>query len=126
MYISLYDLGLLILFVLAITVAYYLIVVLKGILGVVQQVKTVIDENQKSIGETLDALPDLLENSNELVIGVRKTVDTANSAVTCIEDNLADTADKVQETVDTALLYARCAAEVASVVVGAFAKSANK
>lgn len=126
MYISLYDLGLLILFVLALTVAYYLIVALKGIIGVTRQVGSLIDANQQSLGQTLEALPPLLENSNELVVSACKAVDTANSAVACIEDNLADTADKVQESVDTALLYARCAAEVAKAVVGVFSKSTDK
>ena len=126
MYISLYDLGLLILFVLAVTVAYYLIVALRGMIGVVSQVSSVIEQNQEAISSTMNVLPELLENSNEVVVGVRKTIESANSAVTCIEDNLADTADKVQETMDTAILYARCAAEVAKVVVGLFGKSVDK
>ena len=53
MYISLYDLGLLILFILAITAFYYLIVALKGIIGVVRQVRNVIDDNQESIARRL-------------------------------------------------------------------------
>ena len=118
--------GLLILFILALTVGYYLIAALKGIIGVVKQVSEVIDENQDSIGATLDVLPELLSNSNEVVLGVRKTIDTANSAVTCIEDNLVDTADKVQETIENAMLYARCAGEVVKAVVGAFSKSGDK
>lgn len=126
MYISLYDLGLLVLFILALTIAYYLIAALRGIIGVVRQVSSVIEQNQASVEATLDTLPAVLENSNAVLVGVRKTIDTANSAVTCIEDNLADTADKVQETVDTALLYARCAAEVAKVVLGVFGKSEGK
>ena len=126
MYVSLYDMGLLILFFLALSIGYYLIVALRGIISVVKQVGEVIDENQDSIGATLEVLPDLLANSNEVLIGVRKTVDTANSAVSCIEDNLADTADRVQETMETALLYARCAGEVAKAVVGAFSKAGDK
>lgn len=126
MYISLYDLGLLILFILAVTVAYYLIAALRGIVGVVSQVSSVIEQNQQAISSTMDVLPELLENSNEVVVGVRKTIESANSAVTCIEDNLVDTADKVQETMDTAILYAKCAAEVAKVVVGMFGKASDK
>lgn len=126
MYISLYDVGLLILFAMALSVGYYLISALRAVLVVVKQVSEVIEENQTSIGATLEVLPELLSNSNEVVIGVRKTIDTANSAVTCIEDNLVDTADKVQETVETALMYARCAGEVAKAVVGAFSKTGDK
>ena len=125
-YVSLYDMGLLILFVVALTVAYYLIAALRGVIGVIKQVSEVIDENQTAIGASLDVLPDLLTNSNEVVRGVRQTIDTANSAVSCIEDNLVDTADKVQETMETALLYARCAGEVVKAVVGAFSKSGEK
>ena len=126
MYISLYDVGLLILFAIALAIAYYLIVALRKIAGVVTQVSGMLEENRDSIEATLEVLPDLLSNSNEVVLGVRKTVDTASSAVASLEDNLTDTADKVQETMETALLYARCAGEVAKAVMGAFSKSGDK
>ena len=53
-------------------------------------------------------------------------MDTASSAVLSLEGNITDTADKVQETMDTALLYARCAGEVAKAVMGAFSRSGEK
>lgn len=123
MFISLYDLGLLILFIVALTIAYYLILTLRKITGVITEVQGILDENRDSIGATMDVLPDLLSNSNEVVLSVRKTVDTASSAVTTIEDNLIDTADKVQDTMETALLYARCIGEVAKAVMATFSKS---
>ena len=126
LYISLYDVGLLILFILALTIGFYLIVVLRRLTEVVVQVGGMLDENRKSIEETLEVLPELLNNSNEVVIGVRKTVEATSSAVTCLEDNLVDTADRVQETLDTALLYARCAGEVVKSVMGAFGRSSDK
>jgi len=123
LYLSLYDFGLLILFVAALAIAYYLIATLRSVVVLVKQVGDVINNNQAAVSETLEVLPELLSNSNEVVIGVRKTIDTANSAVTCIEDNIVDTADKVQETMETAILYARCAAEVVKAVVGTFSRS---
>lgn len=126
LYISLYDVGLLILFALALTVGYYLIVVLRRLADVVFRLGGMLDENRKSIEDTLEVLPELLNNSNEVVLGVRKTVEATSSAVTCLEDNLVDTADKVQETMETAMLYARCAGEVVKAVVGAFGKSGDK
>jgi hypothetical protein len=125
-YISLYDVGLLILFIMALAIGYYLIDALRKIALVVAQVNGIIAENRDSLEATVEVLPELLSNSNEVVLGVRQTIDSANSAVTTIEDNLADTADKVQETVETALLYARCAGEVARAVVGAFSKNTDK
>ena len=125
-YISLYDLGLLILFAIAVTIGFYLITTLRKISLLVTQINGIVDENRESIDETMEVLPDLLSNSNEVILTVRKTVDTASSAVTSIEDNLTVTADKVQETMETALLYARCAGEVAKAVVGAFSKSGDK
>ena len=126
MYISLYDLGLLVLFILALTIGYYLIAVLRRIHTVVGQVSEVLEENRDSIEASMEVLPDLLTNSNEIVLGVRKTIDTANTAVSTLEDNLTDTADKVQETMETALMYARCAGEVAKAVVGVFTKANEK
>ena len=126
MYLSLYDVGLLILFAVALAIGYYLIAALRKIAEVVTQVSEMIEENRDSVEATLDVLPDLLENSNEVMLGVRKTVDTASAAVTTLEDNFTDTADKVQETMEIALLYARCAGEVAKAVVGAFSKDGGK
>ena len=123
MYISLYDAGLLILFAMALAIGYYLIATLRKIALVVTQVSGILNENRESIGSTMEVLPELLSNSNEVVLGVRKTVDTASSAVLSLEGNITDTADKVQETMDTALLYARCAGEVAKAVMGAFSRS---
>lgn len=126
MYISLYDIGLLILFAVALTAGFYLIITLRRVAEVVTQVSGILDENRKAIEQSLTVLPELLTNSNEVVAGVRKTVESTSSAITCLEDNLTDTADKVQETMETALLYARCAGEVASAVMGAFSKSGDK
>lgn len=126
MYVSLYDFGLVILFALALTAGYYLIVALKRIIDVTTQVNGILNENRKSIEGTLAVLPELLANSNEVVVGVRKTVDSTSSAIINLEDNLTDTADKVQETMETALLYARCAGEVVRAVVGALSKSGEK
>ena len=126
MYSSLYDAGLLILFAMALAIGYYLIATLRKIALVVTQVSGILNENRESIGSTMEVLPELLSNSNEVVLGVRKTVDTASSAVLSLEGNITDTADKVQETMDTALLYARCAGEVAKAVMGAFSRSGEK
>ena len=126
MYISLYDAGLLILFAMALAIGYYLIATLRKIALVVTQVSGILNENRESIGSTMEVLPELLSNSNEVVLGVRKTVDTASSAVLSLEGNITDTADKVQETMDTALLYARCAGEVAKAVMGAFSRSGER
>ena len=126
MYISLYDAGLLILIAMALAIGYYLIATLRKIALVVTQVSGILNENRESIGSTMEVLPELLSNSNEVVLGVRKTVDTASSAVLSLEGNITDTADKVQETMDTALLYARCAGEVAKAVMGAFSRSGEK
>ena len=126
MYISLYDAGLLILFAMALAIGYYLIATLRKIALVVTQVSGILNENRESIGSTMEVLPELLSNSNEVVLGVRKTVDTASSAVLSLEGNITDTADKVQETMDTALLYARCAGEVAKAVMRAFSRSGEK
>lgn len=126
MYISLYDIGLLILFAVALTVAYYLIIVLRRLSDVVLRLGGILDENRQSIEDTLGVLPELLVNSNEVVSSVRKTVEATSTAVTSLEDNLLDTADKVQETMETAVLYARCAGEVVKSVVSAFGKSNEK
>ena len=70
MYISLYDAGLLILFAMALAIGYYLIATLRKIALVVTQVSGILNENRESIGSTMEVLPELLSNSNEVVLGV--------------------------------------------------------
>lgn len=126
MYISLYDLGLFILFFIALGVGFYLIATLRAILGVVMQVRGVIENQRESLEETIEVLPELLNNSNAVVLGLRKTVETTSSAVSYLEGNITDTVDRVQETAETALLYARCVADVVKAVMTSFSKSGDK
>lgn len=126
MYISLYDIGLFILFFVALGVGFYLIATLRALLGVVTQVRGVIENQREAVEETIEVLPELLNNSNAVVLGLRKTVETTSSAVTYLEGNITDTVDRVQETAETALLYARCIADVVKAVMTSFSKSGDK
>jgi hypothetical protein len=126
MYISLYDLGLFILFFIALGVGFYLIATLRAVLGVVTQVRGVIENQREALEETIEVLPELLTNSNEVVLGLRKTVETTSSAVSYLEGNITDTVDRVQETAETALVYARCVADVIKAVMSSFSRSSDK
>ena len=79
-YISLYDVGLLILFAMALAIGFYLIAALRKIAAVVTQVNGMLEDNRESLGATLEVLPELLSNSNEVVVGVRKTIDSASKS----------------------------------------------
>ena len=71
MYISLYDVGLLILFAMALAIGFYLIAALRKIAAVVTQVNGMLEDNRESLDSTLEVLPELLSNSNEVVVGVQ-------------------------------------------------------
>lgn len=126
MYITLYDLGLFILFLVALGVGAYLIATLRALLGVLTEVRGVIENQRAALEESIEIMPELLNNSNEVVVGLRKTVESTSSAVTYLEGNLTETVDRVQETAETALLYARCITDVVKAVVASFSKSGDK
>ena len=126
MYISLYDLGLFILFFVALAVGAYLIATLRNVLGILSQVRGILENQRTAVEESIEVLPELLNNSNEVVLGLKKTIDSTSSAVTYLEGNLTDTVDKVQETAETALLYARCITDVVKAVMTSFSKAGDK
>lgn len=107
MYISLYDLGLFVLFILAVVVGGYFIAVLHRAFCVLGYVKSILSAHNADIGEALSALPKALVNVSELADSLKQTVDQAGSAFVFLQDDIAATVDDLRDGLESFAVYAK-------------------
>ena len=116
MYISVYDLALMILFVVTITVSAYLIAVLRRAICVLGHVRVILDNHHEQIGEALSLLPETLENVNALAVSLKATSDETSSAFRSLQNDLVDTADNFRDGLETIVVYAKLIGDVVRAV----------
>ncbi|MBP2663028.1 MAG: hypothetical protein H6Q71_976 [Firmicutes bacterium] len=121
MYISLYDVGFFILFVVLVVIGGYLIAVLRRVFGMLGLVRGILDTHQTDIGETVLLFKETLININELTVSLKETTDQTNRAVRALPGEFTDTVDDLRESFETFALYARIAGDVVKAV---FSKAA--
>ncbi|HMM20437.1 MAG TPA: hypothetical protein PKA10_06835 [Selenomonadales bacterium] len=109
MYISLYDLGLFILFCSAVTVSIYLVAVLRRAFGVLGHIRGILEAHEEDVRESLALLPQALANLNELSVSLREATDQTSSAIYSLQNNLAE---DLRDGLETVLVYARVLGEI--------------
>jgi predicted PurR-regulated permease PerM len=110
--ISLPDLGLFILFVLACGVAVFLIMTLYNINRVVKKVNSIMEAGSEDLNKTIALLPETVGNVNEVAVSVKSNV-----------DKIAETAAAVTDKTQDALEIVRIAGTVVKTILNAFSKS---
>jgi uncharacterized protein YoxC len=80
-YVSLYDLGITIIFLLIVIVSVYLISAIRKILIILDDVKQLLETNKTSIQETITLLPTMVSNVNQIVVSVKETAAQANDVI---------------------------------------------
>jgi len=108
MYISLYDIGLLIAFAIIIVVCSYLIAVLHRTFCVLGYAREILGDHDEEIRQTISGLPSALANVNELAISLKATVDQIGS----LQDNVTDTVDDLRDGMENIIVYGRVVAEI--------------
>ncbi len=124
--ISLYELGGLILFLLAVGVGIYLAVTLKNLNGLIRRINGLVEENSEEFTATVAALPEISRNLSQASNGLRKSMEQAESAVETIAGNVNETAVVVGRTADQITTYAVVAAEVVKAVAEIFSRSNDR
>ncbi|WP_425059010.1 hypothetical protein SCACP_36620 [Sporomusa carbonis] len=126
MYISLYDLGLVILFCLALVAGCYLIVTLRAILAVTRTVAAILDGWRSSMDKSIDLLPEILSNTNDAIVAIKTTAEPVSSLASYLESNLTETSDKFERMAETVLLYARWVPEIIKQIMALLSKKGDK
>ncbi len=145
--ITLQDLMLFILFLLAVGIGIFLILAIKNLVGILKKVNKIVDDNEKSINTILKETPIILDNVNKITGDVHDTIEAVTPSITNIVSNVdviatdvTSTVEKVTYTVDvvgesleetvemlnesrkTVSNYLSMIIEVAAVLKGVFAK----
>lgn len=109
MYVSLYDLGLFILFAVAITVSAYLIAVLRQAFSVLSHVRGILDTHDQDICETLSLLPEALANVNDLAESLKTTAEQTSGAIQLLQN---DVMEDLRDGLETFTVYAKIIMDV--------------
>lgn len=109
MYISLYDLGLVILFAVTVAVGIYLIAVLRRAFSVLGHVREILDTHDDDICATLSLLPETLTNVNELAASMRETAEQTSSAISLLQN---DVVDDLRDGLETFTVYAKIISDI--------------
>ncbi len=111
MYISLYDLGLFILFTIIVVGSAYLIAVLHRVFGILAYVRDILRVHNTDISETLAELPKTLVNVGDLAVSLKRTVDQTGNVIGGLQADVTDTVDELRDDLETFVLYARVVGE---------------
>lgn len=112
MYISLYDLGLFILFTILIVVSGYLIVVLHRTFCVLGHILGILNTHKDDIDEIISGLPEALINLNALTISLKAIADQTNDALDSLQENVTDTVDGLLDGIESFTVYGKVIGEV--------------
>lgn len=118
MYISLNDVGVFILFIAALVISGYLIAVLHRIFCFLGTIKETFADHSTDIGNIISALPETLENVNELTASLRKSAELTTHAFNSLQHNVIDTVDDLRDGLEEFATYAKIIGEIFRAVFG--------
>lgn len=98
--ITLEELMIFIVFLLAIGLGVFLILAIKNIVTILSKINKIVDENEKSIDTILKETPLILENVNKITGDVQETIESVKPSVTSIVKNVDAISEDVTETID--------------------------
>ena len=116
MYIALSDLALIILFILAVAIGGYLLLVLSQALKTIRRVQGIISAQDTAIQQSLSQLPTVLANLNALTLSLRHSADMANATLDSLQDEVVSTVEELRDGLETVTLYSRAIGEIVKAV----------
>lgn len=122
MYITLGDLGLFILFIIAVTAGIFLIIVLVQLMGLLKKVRFIVDKNEQNLDQSLNTLPKVMDNVNEATAIVKNGLYKTEDTIDTLTETFFTSASAVETKTETILSYVAIASEVAKGVYDFFTK----
>ncbi len=116
MYISLYDAGIFILFVLAVVIGIYVIIVLRKVLGMITLVQGILDVHKSDIGKMISMFQGTLTHLNEISISMKEVIGQVRQPIRALPGEFIDTVDDLRESLETFTLYAKVVVDVIKTV----------
>jgi len=118
--ITLYELGVFLVFVLVLGIGGYAFVTLRNVNGFIKEAKTMFQENRDSLNKIIRNVDIISENTATISDEVGKGVGELGAAVKTISQETTDTVLTIKETADEAARYAIVIGEVIKSVIGVF------
>ncbi len=111
-YISLYDLGILIMFAVFVVMGVYIIVVLRKVLCTLGLVQEILAGHRGDISKTFFLLQETLANVNGLSNSLKEVTNQMNKPVRALPPEIVNTVDDLRENIEVVTLYAQLVVDV--------------
>jgi len=123
LYISLGDLGLFILFIIAVTAGIFLIIVLVQLMGLLKKVRFIVDKNEQNLDQSLNTLPKVMDNVNEATEIIKNGLYKTEGTIDALTETFFTSASAVETKTEAILSYVAIVSEVAKGVYDFFSKA---
>ena len=116
MYITLSDLGLLLLFCLVVAIGIFLLLVLRQAFVTLNRIRNIITAQDTAIQQALSQLPVVLANINALTLSLKQSADMANTTLDSLQTDVAGTVEELRDGLETITVYSRAIGEIIKAV----------
>jgi len=123
MYISLQDLCLVILLILALCVGVYIIITLKKLNQLLTVAGDFFKRHQDNLDKSLQQLPETIKSTREMTHSIKHQVDEVGTSLSALGTGLSETVATINDKADTGLTLIKGVGEVLQVLIEIFKKS---
>lgn len=123
MYISLYDLGLIILFILVLCAGIYFIITLKNLNRLLITAGDFVKRHNESLNKSILLLPETLKNTNAMTQSIKHQVDEVGSTLSSLGTGISETVATINDRTDTGITIIKGVGEVLQILIDVFKKS---
>lgn len=103
MYISLHDLGLIILFILVLCAGIYFIITLKNLNRLLMIAGDFLKRHNESLDKSMQLLPETLKNTSEMTQSIKHQVDEVGSTLSTLGTGIFETVATLNDKADTGI-----------------------
>lgn len=116
MYISLTDLWLSILVVVAVVVGTYAVITLRNVNSLVKDLGKLLEKNADHLTKSVALLPETIKNTSSLAKSAQEQIDDIGSTVNSLGSSLAETAASLNEKTVSGVSFVNTVIDVVSIV----------
>lgn len=122
MYISLQDLCLVVLVIIAFAVGIYLMVTLKNLNRILTMVNDLFKRQQENLDKSIQQLPETIKNTREMTQSIKHQIDDVGTSFSALGLGLSETVATINDKADTGLTLIKGIGEVLQVLIDLFKK----
>ncbi|HHT63967.1 MAG: hypothetical protein ACOX4H_06680 [Bacillota bacterium] len=123
MYISLQDLCLIILVLLAICVGIYFIITLKNLNNILKMAEVFLKYHHDDLNKSIQLLPETIKTTRDMTQTIKQQVEEVGTGLSALELSLSETVATINDKADTGLTLIKGVGEVLQVLLDIFKKS---